>query len=290
MKKVVIVGGGFSGIETAIRLINLNSGVEIILINEDDCFSFVPSLYETAAGELSEGDVCLLISRLISRRNIIYYHDKVEKINLRKRFVSTKNLECIEFDYLVLAVGAETNYYGIGGAEKFLMNLKTKDDAQRIYEKVNNILESRKKHDFAVCGGGLTGIEFAGTLADHIHESSRKLKHGKSDFNVCIVQGAHTILPGLPDKAIRFATNYLKKRGVKIYLDSCIVKVGKNTIYTKDRKRIHYDTAVWAGGIKTHRIIAENKIRHSDMGGERALPGGGMLVNDYLQLVNDEHV
>ncbi len=290
MKKVVIAGGGFAGLETALRLRNQNKDVEIILINGDDCFAFVPSLYETAAGELSDGDICILISALVNPLNIIYYHDCVERINLREKFVLTKNKMKIVYDFLVIAVGSETNYYDIHGVKEFAHNLKSKDDAQKIYEYVNNALESKNEHDFVVIGGGLTGVEFAGTLKDHIVESCKKFRCSPDQFSVTIVHGAETILHGIPAEAVKFATDYLENNGVKILVNSPVVRLSKNVIYTADKKKIPYDFAVWAGGLKTHMLITKNKLKFSDAYSERAKAGGGMLVNDFLQYIDDESV
>lgn len=284
LKRVVIVGGGFGGVETALRLRKLNRKVEIILVNEDDCFAFAPAFYETAAGELSEGDVCILISKLLSDKGIVYYHDLVQKISLERKEIRTKNMKGLSFDFLVLAVGAKTNFFGIEGVEKNAFSLKTKENAQRIYEYINDALEKGKPHRFVVCGGGLTGVEFAATLKGHILLSCRKFHCNAGDFSVTILQGGKTILPGLPKKAIDFAANYLQKLGIKIVTGFQIASIGKNSVVASDGRQIGFDMAVWAGGLRTHDLIVKSGFQYSGALGERGMPGGGMFVNNFLQL------
>lgn len=283
MKKIVVLGGGFAGIETVLRLRRLNKKDEILLINEDDCFAFIPALYETAAGELEESDVCILISALLNHRGIIYYHDTVEKIDLKKKTISTKQLKSIEYDALVMAVGAQTNYYGILGAQKFAFDLKTKADAEKIYQYIHNVLSKKQRHRFVICGAGLTGVEFASTLLDHIHASCKKLGCSIGDYSVTLAQSSGEILSGLPEKARKFALDYLKKKGAKVVTNFRVSKIGKNFVYSK-KKKIPADMVVWAGGLKTHELIEENGFAFSGKGGERGTSGGGMLVNDFLQL------
>ncbi|RJQ18210.1 hypothetical protein C4573_00625 [Candidatus Woesearchaeota archaeon] len=280
MKKVVILGGGFAGIETALRLKQYKDKIEIIVVNKDDCFTFIPSLYETAAGELSEGDVCVLLSKLLGDKKIHFYHDEVEGVNLEKKFVKTKKAE-IDFDFLVVTVGAETNYFGIPGAE-FLANLKTKDDAESIYEFID-INIGKKPLQFVVCGGGLTGVEFAGTLQDHINTVSKEKNLDKNQYKVTLVERAGSLLPGLPKKAIDYAESYLKNKGIVVNTNMPITKIERNLIYSNETV-FPFDLAVWCGGLKTHSVISKSSFPLSEAAGGRGLPGGGMIVNEYLQV------
>ena len=289
MKKIVILGGGFAGVVTALQLRHHNNKAEIILISKDDCFVFVPSLYETAAGELSEGDACLLISRLLSHNGITYYHDDVMSLNIDKKAIKTRHLQCIDFDIAVVAIGAESNYYDIQGAEKYTHNLKTKEDSQCIYEYVNNIILSKKPHRFIICGGGLTGVEFTGMLHEHILESCRRLKSSPSLYKIAIIESSPSILPNLPKSAIDFATGYLKKHGITIHTNSKIIRISKGYISTAEKK-IAFDMAVWTGGLKTHHFITDSRLPHSDKASGRGIAGGGMLVNEHLQSINSKIV
>ncbi len=284
LKRVVVVGGGFGGVETALRLRRLSKSVEVILVNDGDCFAFAPAFYETAAGELSEGDVCILISKLLGGKGIVYYHDAVKKIDLKRKFVQTKNVSEIRFDFLAMACGAQASCHGVLGVQKNAFSLKSKEDAERIFEYTNNVLSQKRPHSFVVCGGGLTGVEFAATLKDHIELSCMKFNCSVSGYPVSILQGGKTILPDLPKKAVDFAAKYLLSRGIKIVTGFHIVSVGQKSVTAADGRKIGFDMAVWAGGLRTHDLIVQNGFPFSGAGSGRGLPGGGMLVNNFLQL------
>ncbi len=282
MKRIVVLGGGFAGIESAIRLRRSLPSHEVFLINDDDCFTFSPLLYEVAAGELSESDSCILIPSIMRKKNVIYYHDSASKIDLKRKYVVTKNLEEIPFDVLVLAVGAVTNFSGIEGSEK-VFPLKTKQDAERIFEKVSNCIEKRKPHNFVVCGAGLTGIEFATTLKDHLDLVCRQRKIKRSDFKISILHGPSRILPNMPEKASLVVQNYLSKIGIELVCGFYTKKVLDGKLVSREGKEFSGDTVVWAGGITTNSLIIESGLLYSGMAGERGSPGGGAIVNSFLQ-------
>ena len=137
MKRVIILGGGFAAVETALRLKKYKDTIEILVIHEDDCFTFVPALYETAAGELEEAKACILVSHLLQYKGIMHYHDKILSVDIKNKRVKTTHMSSLKYDVLVFAVGAQSNYYNINGVEKYTYTLKTKEDAQKIYEYVS---------------------------------------------------------------------------------------------------------------------------------------------------------
>ncbi|MEM4257328.1 MAG: FAD-dependent oxidoreductase, partial [Candidatus Diapherotrites archaeon] len=282
MQKILILGGGFAGIETALRLRQYLSKNEIILVSDDDCFTFSPLLYEVAAGELSEADTCLLIPSLLKKYKIVYYHDSVKKILPKEKFVITKNSEKISFDVLILAIGALTNYSGIEGKEKAFA-LKSKEDAEKLFERISNCVEKNEPHDFVVCGAGLTGIELATTLKDHLDIVCAKNGFNRKNFRVTILHGPNRILPNLPDKASSLVLDYLSKASIDVVCNFYTKKIFNKKVISRDGSEFRCDTLIWAGGIRTHDLIIESSLPYSGMLGERGAPGGGLLVNSFMQ-------
>ncbi len=268
--------------ETSLRLKRLEKKAEILLIHNDDCFTFVPGLYETAAGEQDESNVCILASQLLHQKDILHYRDTVLSIDPKKKRVHTKNIKTIHYDVLIIAIGAQTNYYAVPGAQQYLLDLKTRGDAQQIYEYVSWAISSKKKHQFSICGAGLTGVEFASSLQEHIFSECRQRKKNPKNFSVSLIDAAPSILASLPDKAIKAATAYLKKQGISLLTDKKIRRVTQSRIFCS-KESLAYDLGVWCGGLRTHPLIIESSLEYSEKAGERGLPGGGMMVNEFLQ-------
>ncbi len=299
-KQIVIIGGGFAGVESALRL--ADHGHDIIIISDDDCFTFVPALYETAAGELHEGDVCILLSDLIKGRNITLYHDRVNRINLDDNYVCSDNVNCIPYDILIICTGAQTNYYGVKGASEYTISLKSRCDAQKIREIIHNASKTKQSFNVVVCGGGLTGVEFASTLSDHIKRISLCCDNDISGFSVRLVQAEPEILPILPAKARMFSLQYLTSQGVVVSCSEPIIEVTNDLIITK-KETHNYDLAVWCAGLKPCDLILNSNLPLSGAGGgARGEAGRGIEVNNYLQvkgypnvfaagdcIYNDEH-
>lgn len=290
MKRIVIVGGGFSAIESALLLSKNKSNVEILVIHDDDCFTFVPALYETSAGELDEANVCLLTSHLLYQKGVLHYKDKVVKIDPKNKYVQTEHIKKLRFDCLILGVGAQTNYYDIKGAKEHCLNLKSKDDAQRIFERVSVVLAKKKAHKFVICGGGLTGVELACSLIEHIRRVCKENRVSSDLFSVSVVEASPSILSNLPDEAIRIATKYLDKLDVSLHVNTCISSITKRSLHITDKQKIAFNTAIWCGGLRTHDVLLDSKLSVVKLGGGRGMPGGGMVVNDFLQSADYSYI
>lgn len=280
MEKVIIIGGGFGGLETALRLKKLNKKIDITLINDSDCFTFIPAIYESAACVMPTSNVCLLISSLLEKNNIHFYNDFVKKVDINNKTISTKNIKSISFDYLVLAVGSDSNFHNIYGAKKNTLPLKNHHDADLINEKIQYLTSTQKSGNIVVCGGGLSGVEFASTLSDYL---------ANKKFHITIVDSKNTILDGMPTKAIELASKILHKKRISILTNTPITEITRNKIYSTKFK-ISFDLAIWCGGIENNILVKRSKFRKSSKIGFRAKSGGGIIVNDYLQSINSPFV
>ena len=290
---VLILWAWFAGIETALEVRRLDEDAHITILNKDECFSFVPALYETAAGELNEAEVCTIIPRIFSWQQIHYYSDQAVGVYPEENKIVTENKLTIPYDYLVVAIWAETNHYGLPGVAKYALNLKTKDEAQQIFSRVTNALLYEKEYRFVICWWGLTWVEFASTLADHIIEETWAKSLDETWFDVCIINSWDKLLHRLPEEVAIFATNYLINQWIDVICDSRIQKMTPKFIYTNNHKytKVAYDAAIWCGGLETHPFIHRNGLPHRDHdGGERGTPGWWMLVNEYLQAVGYEKI
>ncbi len=288
-KRVVIVGGGFGGLRTAFKLRKLAPLLEVLLIDGEDCFTFFPALYETAAGELHESAICFAHAHSLERRGVKFFHDKITAINWKAGFLSTLRGERLEFDYLVLALGAQTNYYGIPGMAENAFSLKTKEDAERLEEHLSEVFHSRKPARFIVCGGGLTGVEYSAALADHCRRKCREKGLPPDCYRITLVHSHGHLLPEVPASA-SFAENYLRSLGIELVLDSPVVRVDKGKVVVKGGRPLKGDVIVWTGGIKTHEVVEKSGLQLLAGEGGRAMAGGGVAVNQFLQTLSSPKV
>lgn len=187
-KRVVILGAGFGGLYTYLYL-NLkkskrSSGIEIILINKTNYFLFTPMLHEVATGGLNSQHVAEPLRQALRKFSLDFCQSEAKAIDFKNQLVET-TVGRIEYDYLVLALGAETNFHDVLGAEKYSLELKNLADALKIRRRIIDVFElacrtpdpkkRRELLSFVVVGGGATGVELAAEIAEFIFGTMARL-------------------------------------------------------------------------------------------------------------------
>src|SRR3989338_10323691 len=167
MIKILVIGSGFGGIysvKSLLKKFKNKEDIDITLISKQNYFLFTPLLHEVATGTIATKNVIEPIREIIKSSNFHFIEAEVNKIDFNKKLVFYDNKR-IDYDYLIIAIGAKANYYGIKEAEKYTTNLKTINDAINIKNRIINALEkaSKTQHkdwlNFIVVGGGPTGVE-----------------------------------------------------------------------------------------------------------------------------------
>ncbi len=258
-QKVVIIGGGFGGLQAAKELKNEN--VEVTLIDRKNHHTFQPLLYQVATAVLSPGEIASPIRRILHKsKNTEVVLGEVVKIDAEKKFVSLQDSSDIAFDYLIVAAGARHSYFGNDDWEESAPGLKTLEDALEIRRRVLLAFELAEReailtgtHDpltFVVVGGGATGVELAGAIAGIARQAlSKDFKAiDTANAKVLLYEGADRILNSFSPVLSEHAKKDLESLGVDVYLNSFVkdirpggVKVGDKWIYTS--------VAVWATGV-----------------------------------------
>ncbi|NDK18995.1 MAG: FAD-dependent oxidoreductase, partial [Zetaproteobacteria bacterium] len=217
--KIVVIGAGFAGINFIKRL--KDKPVQVILIDQNNYHQFQPLLYQVAISGLEPDSVVTPIRKLFSSCiNMIYRMAKVEKIDTKKQYVYT-DIGYINYDYLVIATGSSTNYYGSINIEKFSIGLKSINDAinirswmlQNLERAVEgcNIVEKTSLTTFVIVGGGPAGVEMAGALAEFkkylLGNDYPEIEY--SAMKICLIQSADRILPTMSENASKHALKIL---------------------------------------------------------------------------------
>lgn len=267
MKKihVVIVGGGFGGIYVAKHLKYLaQEGIlDITIINRTNYFLFTPLLHEVATGGLSPTSVVEPIREIFRNCPVEFVQDEVTTIDSTKKEVGTKT-HIFAYDYLVISSGADTNYYGIDGAERNTFSLKNLGDALALRRHIimscekgaltNDEEEKKKLLSCIVVGAGATGVELAAEIIEFMKETLCSYYHGcnmdKSHMSVHLVAASPDLLSQFPEKLREIAKKELEHDGVNVMTNMKVTKVEQGKIVFADGSSIEGNTIVWVAGVR----------------------------------------
>lgn len=257
--KVVIIGGGFGGLQAAKEL--ANEPVEVTLIDRKNHHTFQPLLYQVATAVLSPGEIASPIRRILHRaKNVEVILGEAVGFDLEKQIVQLHDGSEIPFQYLIVSAGARHSYFGHEEWEQDAPGLKTVEDALEIRRRVllafelaerEAYLTGVKKHlNFVVVGGGATGVELAGAIAGIAREALAR------DFNlidtrralVQLFEGGDRILNTFVPELSARAKKDLEDLGVEVYLNSFVTEVESGRVKVGE-KWINCDVAVWATGV-----------------------------------------
>lgn len=307
--KIVILGGGFGGINTCIQLHKLIHGckkkVKVTLISENDHFLFTPMVYDVVTGSLPPGSIIQSLRAMPDCCFGSFMQAKVKSVDLDARKVRASVIdeyglcgeeEVLDYDFLVMALGSKTAYFDIPGAAEYSLPLKSLEDSKNIKNKILNHFEaaryaddvSRKKSllEFVIVGGGATGSELAAEIAEFIKfEMSRVYGNDFiSDVKVTLVDAADRLVaqedPWFGDRV----RGVLEDFGVRVLLNKRVKQVTKDGVHV-DNEFIPSRFVVWAAGFEAVDIQVS-----SFKGVSKDAKSGRFIVNDFLQLDNYPNV
>lgn len=264
--RVVIIGGGFGGLTVARSL--RTADVDVLLLDRTNHHVFQPLLYQVATAALSPGDIASpLRSILRAQRNVTVHMAEVTAVDLAGRSVVLGDGERVPYDHLVLAPGSRQWYFGRDEWEPLAPGLKTLADALEIRERLVLSLEqaervldrpeARKFLTFVVVGGGPTGVELAGALAEIGREVVTRDFSGirPEQFQVVLVEGMGHLLPAFAPELRAKAETYLKELGVTLELDTRVAEVTPDGVRANG-KIIEAATVIWAAGSRASPLAA----------------------------------
>lgn len=302
-RNIIILGAGFAGIRVAQDLTKkLNQpAYDIILIDRSNLHVFQSDLYEVAtAFNKKITEQCLIglrktvatpIKDLINSKRVQFLQDEVLDISHESKEIFLKKSGKLHYDYLVVALGSDTNYFDIPGLKQHSFPLKTVQDAIKIDCHLDQLFfklwKNKETRDIyiTVGGGGATGVEMAGELINYINCLTKKYDYPLSRVTVQLIEGSDKLV-GLPKKGTDIILKRYKKKGIKIYLESFINEVTGSQIILKlkdgSSKKIHSDFLIWTGGVMINQIV------YKALGD--ASKRGAMPVNPFLQSEHDRNI
>ena len=287
--RIVIIGGGFGGIQLAKSL--KDAPVKVMMLDRHNYHTFQPLLYQVAMGAIPADSIGFPIRRIFTKQdNFRFFLADVKKINPESNTVST-DIGDIDYDYLVIATGSNTNFFGNKEIEHFAMPMKNIPEALNLRSLILQNLEKAlviKTYNerealmtFVVVGGGPTGVELSGALAEMRQLILVKDYHGlkKQHMKVYLVEGKDRLLAAMTPKASEKAKEFLQKGEVTIYNSVHVQTYDGYELKIDDGKVIHTRNVFWAAGVKGELIdgIPEQNITR----GSRILTDNISRINGY---------
>ena len=260
-KTVVIVGGGFAGLELIKRLSN-NKRYNLILVDANNYNFFPPLIYQVSAGFMEPSAISYPFRKILRKhKNARFRLGELQKVVPQENKIILNNGE-LSYDYLVIATGAETNYFGNENIAKFSLPMKTISDALSLRNVIFTRLDRatrmtdpvhRKRHlTFVIAGAGPTGVELSGIFAEmrtHIMRKDYPELADEDLGDIYLLDGNDTVLAPMSEKSQRYTHKKLEQLGVKIRLNTRVDDFKDNVVYLSDGSTIEAINLIWAAGV-----------------------------------------
>ena len=265
--RVVIIGAGFAGLWAARAL--SHSQTDVLVLNRNNYHTFFPLLYQVAAGELEAEDIVYPVRSILrGQQNIRFLMNEVTEIDLAAKQVKTTD-HVFPYDFLVLALGSASHFFGVTGAAEYAFQLKTLEQAIALRNHILFRFERalcetdperrRQMLTFAIVGGGPTGVEFAGALAELIRGPLVKNYQALDprEMHILLLEANDRLLASFPERLEKYALRRLAKMGVEVRLQATVSQITPDCIRLKDGATIPLETVIWTSGVRGESFNAE---------------------------------
>lgn len=290
--RVVIVGGGFAGLTLARKLSNLP--FQVVLIDKNNYHQFQPLFYQVAMAGLEPSSIVFPFRKLFQKSNNVQIRvTELQSVDPKEQRIHT-SIGDLHYDYLVIAVGADTNWYGNERVKANAIPMKSVSEALFLrniifddYEKAiasDNDTDKQKLLDIVIVGGGPTGVEVAGSLAEmkkNIIPKDYKDLIG-DEIDIHLIHGNDRLLNTMSPEASAKAEKFLRELGVKLWLDKVVTDYDGETVVVNDGSTIKTDKVIWAAG------IVGNKVE--GLPAEVYTRGNRIKVNAYNQVEGFQNI
>ena len=291
--RIIIIGGGFAGIALARKL--SKQEVQVVLLDKNNYHNFQPLLYQVSTGGLEPDSIAYPIRKVLKDfPNFHFRLANVTEINTKNNTVIT-DIGSLKFDYLVVASGSKTNYFGNSEVEKHSMAMKTIPQSLNLRSLIlenfedalltSNLNERNALMNFVIVGGGPTGVELAGALAE-IKKGILPKDYPDLDtrsVQINVIQASDCILKGMSAKASQKAEDFLEKLGVNVWKNIRVTNYDGKTVTTNTDLVFETATVIWAAGVKGALIKGLDAA-------DFITRGNRLLVNEFNQVKGYKHI
>lgn len=289
-KRVVVIGGGFAGLELVKKL---NSKLyQIVLIDKNNYYQFQPLLYQVATAGLEPSSISYPHRKMFQKKAVHVRMCEALQVNSEEKILET-NIGKIRYDYLVIATGCDTNYFGNDKLKESTLALKSVSEAlllrNRILLSFEQALSAKNEEElkeilsFIIIGGGATGVELAGALAD-MRKKILPKDYPEVDFDkmqIHLVDASPRLLAGMSENASAVAAETLRKRGVVIHQNVAVNSIEDSTVTMNNGEVLKGKNIFWVAGVKPNSLAGLN---------EDAYQRGRLVINEYNQVHGYENI
>ena len=304
-KRILVLGGGFAGIGCTQKLESYfkhDQDIELVLISEDNFLLFTPMLPQVASGMIETRHIIIPIRTICKKTT--FYEGRIKNIDPYGKYVTLygtneKRGISLEYDYLVVALGSQTNFFGNQSVENHAYTVKSLNDAVVLRNRVIDMLEQAENETdpillqslltFVIVGAGFAGIETAGEIHDFLFDAKKHYPNiSEKDIRVIVLEALPIVLPGFSDKLAKFTKDKLIQRGIEIKLNTMVVSFDGSEVLIKDAvsdnktgilpvdlHSIQTKTLIWTAGVTPVDTI-KNSLFKTDR--------GKVIVNEYLEV------
>jgi len=288
---IVIVGGGFGGLFTAL---DLSGSGDVTLVSDDDRFLFTPMLYEYLSGEVEEWHIAPTQKELLDE-SVNFVRDEVTTVNLEARTLSLKSRnEPLSYDVLVLGVGGVSNFAGVEGAAEHSIPFRKIADADELRLRMVDALDhvppdlppqdTQRALTFAVVGAGASGVELSTKISDLLRDAFKR-RALRGEPRVMIIEMGDQVVPGMGQEIRELVEDALLKSHIEVHTLTRVVRVGEKTLtFEHDGRQTEIETAAvaWTGGVRVNPLIENLPVEKTKR--------GLIVVKPTLQLQGHENV
>lgn len=276
-KRVLILGGGFGGIKTALNLSDSNA-YDVTLMSDMTDFKYYPALYRSATGGSRTASI-IPLSQIFEGKAVTLLHEYAEKLDRASSVVVTASRQKVPYDILVIALGSVTNYFGIEGLAEYSYGIKSIDEAERLKAHLHELMLNEKKPDlnYVIVGGGPTGIELAGALPHYLHWIMKHHGIKNRRINIELVEASPRLLPRMPKDLSAAVARNLRRMGIKLYLGQKVQAETADELIINGRP-IKSHTVVWTAGMSSNKFLQDNNFM---------LDHGKVVVDEFMRAKNE---
>lgn len=290
IKEVVVVGAGFGGLQAVKKLAKCKN-LNITLIDRANHHLFQPLLYQVATAVLSPADIAIPSRSLTDNyKNVTVIMANVTSIDKERRIIFF-NDRALKYDYLILAMGAKTSFFGNNEWEKYTVGLKNLTDALKLRKKILFSFEDAENYPenadkllkYIIIGGGPTGVELAGSIAELSHNIIRKdfRKIDTAKAEVILIEAGPRLLPTFDANLSEYARRSLEKRGVNVFLNTRVKNIEEGRVFV-EQQMFEADTIIWAAGVEA--------VPFSRALGFETDRAGRVIVNEFCSFDNHPEI
>jgi NADH dehydrogenase len=263
--RVLVLGGGFGGIKTALELAD-HDNFDVTLLSSQDDFRYYPTLYHAATGGRMAAS-SIPLSEIFKDKNVNIEKGTAKRLNREGKSIKTTSNKEYSYDQLVISLGVVTNYFGIKGLKEFSYGIKSQQEAAQLRDHIHKLLldEGKPDQNYVVIGGGPTGVELSAALPAYIRHVMKMHGIKPKKLHIDLVEAAPRLMPRMPRDYSKALAKRLRQLGITLFLNQAVQAETAEGL-TVSGHSIQSHTVVWTAGVTNHPLFDENKFSFGEHG------------------------